>query len=273
MKLAFPKNHSISSGFTLMELAISTTIVGLVIGVILIGRDLLTQGELRKITAGLTSYEAALTTFRDQYAALPGDINNATAKWGSAGGNGADETCQKIASTGLLTCNGNGDGILDTSVAAVQQDETNRAWQHLKNAELIDGTFVGTSDAISAAELLTKTLPSAGKTNTGFQFRTESKSILGWVNALETLPILALRVGAPVAATAVAPAQIGANSLSPYALFSIDEKLDDAMPGTGKVYTVVSGHVACISNNDALTATYNAANEEVGCYFHYSLEK
>lgn len=73
------KNTHPSKGFTLVELAIVLTIIGLLIGGLLKGQELILTGRVAATVAQIKNYEAAATTFRDAYGALPGDLMQAPA--------------------------------------------------------------------------------------------------------------------------------------------------------------------------------------------------
>ena len=76
--------------FSLVELSIVLVILGLLVGGVLSGQSLIRAAQLRSVTTQFANYRAAVFTFRDKYFALPGDMANASAFWGSAGGTGAD---------------------------------------------------------------------------------------------------------------------------------------------------------------------------------------
>lgn len=61
-------------GFTLVELAIVMLIIGLLIGGILKGGELIRNSRVTATIAQVKAVQAALTTFRDKYDALPGDM-------------------------------------------------------------------------------------------------------------------------------------------------------------------------------------------------------
>src|SRR5437763_7869808 len=116
-------------GFTLLELSIVLVIIGLLIGGIFVGQSLIHTAQINAVISEFNRYQTAVQNFKQQYQALPGDMNNATSFWGSAGGTGADATCFNTLSNTAATCNGNGDGSIQTSVSL--WDEVYRAWQHL----------------------------------------------------------------------------------------------------------------------------------------------
>ena len=136
-----PFKRRLSAGFTLLELSIVLVIIGLLIGGIFVGQSLIHNAQLNAVITEFTRYQTAVQSFKQQYQALPGDMNNATSFWGVAGGTGSDTTCMNTVSTTAATCNGNGDEVIGTSV--VTWDETFRAWQHLATAKMIEGFYAG----------------------------------------------------------------------------------------------------------------------------------
>jgi prepilin-type N-terminal cleavage/methylation domain-containing protein len=68
------KNMRSTAGFTLVELAIVMIIIGLLIAGILKGQQLITNAKVTSQVAQVKGIDAAVSTFKDMYAALPGDI-------------------------------------------------------------------------------------------------------------------------------------------------------------------------------------------------------
>jgi prepilin-type N-terminal cleavage/methylation domain-containing protein len=123
------------NGFTLIELSIVLVIIGLIIGGVTVGQDLIRSAELQSFVSNINQYKVAVNTFKLKYNALPGDINKAQSYWPSCVDNIA------LANT----CNGDGDGAIEI------MNEGARSFQHLYLAGLgneyqgrqIDGDFDG----------------------------------------------------------------------------------------------------------------------------------
>ena len=134
------------SGFTLIELSIVLVIIGLLIGGIIAGKELIRSSELNSVVAEYQGYRIALVNFRAKYDAIPGDMANATTFWGAepAANCPGDQTTPSL---GTATCNGNGDNYITYSGAAGKGGEVHRFWQHLANAGMISGQYTGTHSA------------------------------------------------------------------------------------------------------------------------------
>jgi len=139
------------SGFTLIEIAIVLVIIGLLLGGILKGQELITQGRIRNVANDFQSMTAAINLYQDRYRALPGDDLGAATRWTTAGS---------------TTTSGNGDGTIGTGTAgtpaynsATPGDESRLFWQHLRLAGLVGGATttgaVGTANPPNAASGVT----------------------------------------------------------------------------------------------------------------------
>lgn len=251
--------------FSLVELAIVLVILGLLTGGILTGQSLIHASELRSLGADYQRYTVAVNAFRDKYFSLPGDITNATGFWGFASGStGIDSACYNTDSTGQrATCNGDGNGRLFYYDGGTSDGhEWYRAWQHLANAGLVEGTFSG-------------------------KFYTSPRSTLGGVNAPTTRvgsygAVTLMSISVPVAATAFFPGnydgfmfgratptglyEAGAPFITAEDAWNIDTKLDDGRPGTGFIRPRTS--YGCASPDDgsnAVTAVYALNNTGQRC--------
>ena len=68
-------------GFTLVEIAIVLVIIGLLLGGILKGQEMITQAKIKNVIADISGVSAAMYGYQDRYRALPGDDKLAT-RWG-----------------------------------------------------------------------------------------------------------------------------------------------------------------------------------------------
>jgi prepilin-type N-terminal cleavage/methylation domain-containing protein len=65
-------------GFSLVEMAIVLVIIGLILGGIMKGQELLESARLKSIITQANQYRLAANTFLDRYDALPGDFDRAS---------------------------------------------------------------------------------------------------------------------------------------------------------------------------------------------------
>ena len=79
-------------GFTLVEIAIVLVIIGLLLGGVLKGQEMIENGRIKSVVADMSGISAAYNSYLDRYHAIPGDESLATMTargWpGTLGGNG-----------------------------------------------------------------------------------------------------------------------------------------------------------------------------------------
>ena len=223
------------SGFSLVELSIVLVILGLLTGGILAGQSLIRASELRAVTTEYMRYTTAFQAFRDKYFAVPGDFNNATAFWGSAGGTGSDTTCQNAAHTGTLTCNGNGDGAVFDNTGSNGIQEQYHTWQHLANAGLIEGSYTAANGQFIGVTVPASKLSGAywhARNGQGYATPGGTTVYAGDANDYGVdYGKNMFRFRNTTWSTTVA----GTAPLKPEEAWNIDKKLDDGMPGTGRI--------------------------------------
>ncbi len=112
-------------GFTLVEIAIVLVIIGLLLGGILKGQELINSARVRNLADSTSGIQAAYFGFIDRYRRVPGD-------W--------DVTTAGQAIGGAILTGGNNNGRLDNSGSWV---EPNALWEHLSKAGFINGSYSG----------------------------------------------------------------------------------------------------------------------------------
>jgi len=91
------KHMKREQGFTLVEIAIVLVIIGLLLGAVFKGQELIAQSKIKNVTKKIDEVRAATYTFLDKYNVLPGDGtvdidgDGATTTAGEAGGGTADD--------------------------------------------------------------------------------------------------------------------------------------------------------------------------------------
>ena len=72
------------AGFTLVEIAIVLVIIGLLLGGVLKGQELITQAKIKNVANDLNGIVAAVYSYQDRYKRLPGD-DPGMVRWSVAG--------------------------------------------------------------------------------------------------------------------------------------------------------------------------------------------
>lgn len=106
-------------GFTLVEIAIVLVIIGLLLGAILKGQEMIKSAKVKRVVKQADELRAAAYTYQDLYKYLPGDDPNAQTRWPGVDGNG------------------DGGGTITGA------EGTNYFFDHLAAAGLISGSYTG----------------------------------------------------------------------------------------------------------------------------------
>ena len=117
------KKHS---GFTLIELAIVLVIIGLLLGGVLKGQELINSAKVKNMATDFKNVQVYIYGYQDKFKALPGDDGQVATHLTGA----------TLATTGGTVSNGVIDGKWDSTT---NTDESVLFWQHVRLANLASG--------------------------------------------------------------------------------------------------------------------------------------
>ena len=114
------------SGFTLVEIAIVLVIIGLLLGGILKGQELINSAKVKNLANDFRVIPTYIYAYQDKYKALPGDDAQVT----------THVTGATLATTPGAVGNGVIDGMWNSATVT---DESYLFWQHVRLANLAAG--------------------------------------------------------------------------------------------------------------------------------------
>jgi prepilin-type N-terminal cleavage/methylation domain-containing protein len=233
-----PEAREGEKGFTLIEMSIVLVIIGLIIGGVLKGQELIGSTRLKSVITQWDAYKAAINAFQDRFVGLPGDI---------AGANTI------IATNGVGTGTGNANGVIGAVIAAnLYTTDVNgvaenlEAWAHLAAAGMITGVRVnGAGTAVFG--------PAAGGVPEARVGGTTFAMLHATSNTKESVWVRFQRgnAGAPAA-----------DAITVKEAAEIDRKFDDNSAINGSIHAGnANGTAACT----AADGVYNAINTARNC--------
>ena len=213
-----------ASAFSLVELSIVLVIVGLIIGGVLVGQDMIRNAGLRSEISDLEKYNAAATTFNAKYGGLPGDLALSRAvqyQFSSTGDTNA---------TGMVGYR-DGNGVIEGGAAGATNlvGETALFWQDLSKAGFIGGSYIaaGTTNTTGANvthATINQYLPKT-------RFRENVSHYLYSDTGRNYYYLAAFTTDASAVMTPT-------GAVSPLEGKGIDEKMDDGSPSSGIVVSM-----------------------------------
>jgi prepilin-type N-terminal cleavage/methylation domain-containing protein len=224
------------SGFTLVEIAIVLVIIGLLLGGVLKGQELIENAKVKNAVNDVNGVTAAYNGYLDRFKRLPGD-DGPTGTLSARGGAWAP-----VAPAAALGA-GNNDGVLAITAAQAFTGAGEGAafWQHLKAAGFVAGN---PADAAAAA------LP-----------RNAFNGLMGVFNnagvggATPVVPV----TGAPNG-LAVCLGQVPGKAAR-----QLDVQLDDGVVGTGSVRATLGVSGTNTVPAAAAAAAYNDDQQYTVC--------
>ena len=198
------------TGFTLIELSIVLVVIGLVVGGVMVGKDLIKAAQRKAQLAQFEMFQVAISTFKIKYNQLAGDANNASDFF-----------------TGVTNGNGNGilqiaDGTSDCTLGTYG-GEMEQFFIHLSKANLVDHNYTGGSSlGVGYPSLVIK--PGIGMVASSNQGRQQLRLCLRIVKQ-NLMPSLDAADGVTAA---------DSNALTGEEAMFLDMKADDGKPASGR---------------------------------------
>ncbi|MCD6034957.1 MAG: hypothetical protein K0R63_698 [Rickettsiales bacterium] len=229
-------SRRLKQGFTLVEMSIVLTIIGLLIGAVIGGLKVKRSLEVNQAMEGITTLREAIATFKKRYNGLPGDLWNAQTLFGTTN-----------------TSNGNGDGLLtDTSA------DNLRFFQHLSLAGVIAGAYDGATikpgvglmaGSIRGSAYSIVSLNSSSHYLFFSKFRdTDGDGAIEWIFSEDALAVL-----------------------TPQEMWKIDTENDDGNPAAGRIQSFDGSDVtagSCVTGG-----AYNLSYKSDACVVQVQLNE
>lgn len=127
MKVIVMYSLNRQKGFTLIEIAIVLVIIGLLLGGVLKGQELINTARVRAMNNTVDGITAAWFSFQDRYRSFPGDYLSASSQVNLPG----------------APIGGDGDGLVDTD------NERALVWVHLEAAGYLTGGYTNTAATVA----------------------------------------------------------------------------------------------------------------------------
>ena len=245
MSKHIPANQS-QAGFTLVELAIVMIIIGLLIGGVLKGQELISNSQVTATIAQIKGTTAATTTFQDMYNGPPGDIDGTRISG-----------CTGVCAPAVTAITNN--GIINSAFTAAPIAEGIAYFQQLSAADLLTG--IDTSPASTAT--WNSRFPSGKLSGTGLHVDSITGTVAELPNMLGAIPPNAGLYLALHGTQNGAVANTGV--ISPTRAFQMDTKIDDGQPQTGSVRG--AGAAAC-----QVGTAYNQAVNTALCNLYIRIQ-
>ncbi len=228
--------------FTLVEMSIVLIIIGLIVAGIAKGQSMIHSAKVMSVVSFIEQKKVAIRTFEMKYDALPGDMNNAWDYWGT--------NC----AANYWSCNGDGDFKIERSA------ESHQVWKHLYLAGLIDENLTGVTGSQESEPGIN--IPESEIEGVGISLYqlltygiTEPKNrfLLGRVHPTSSN----INIGA---------------AFLPADAHSIDKKMDDGVPTSGKVQGGIGKDLSGANSYCYDGVVYRLSVDELRCVMIIELD-
>jgi prepilin-type N-terminal cleavage/methylation domain-containing protein len=206
--------RSRQSGFTLVEIAIVLVIIGLLLGGVLKGQELINSAKIKNLLNDMNGISTAVYGYQDRYKALPGDDLNASAATTPPG-----RWAGTTAGDGGATLSG-----AFNAGTATPEPESRLFWQHLRLAGFIGGETSSAAQPINAVGGIT-----------GVQYGAGNQTVAALTQGLAGLVVCQTNILGRIAE-------------------SLDNQLDDGKPNGGSVRAWTQGAGLLVAADGATTA-------------------
>lgn len=239
-------------GFTLIEMSIVLIIIGLIIGGILKGQEVIEASRQKAIVTQIDEMRASINTFADKYNALPGDYQRASERLRPDMLDGSGD--------GIIGVSSN-DDVSELASEPANTEEHVEFWNQLAAARLISGTRIltnSTPDFFGEGSPFPESdIPGTGLTVLYGNYDVDSniERRTHWLRIQKDL-------GEVGRAT---------ESMSPKMTFEIDIKMDDGIGTDGTVRVVTGNGTPIGSCVEDITGEYYAFDDEVQCVGYFEM--
>jgi prepilin-type N-terminal cleavage/methylation domain-containing protein len=260
--------HLYNAGFTLVELSIVLVIIGLIVGGVLAGQQLIKAAQLRAQMTQMNQFSTAVGTFNTQFNSLPGDWSNNPATSGYQ--------------TRAYTTAGRGDqnGVLESvcqvaSHPEYADGETFMFWRDLTDANLVNFSSTYVDSVCGTDTSATSMLPPANykHANLVTVFGT------GGINYYH----IAVTPAASAAGSFAAGSPAASTGFTTFDAQSLDAKLDDGLPNSGSIRAAggapntaavsgASGTAGACVNSTPTPNQYNLAITTYSCALRFQMQ-
>jgi prepilin-type N-terminal cleavage/methylation domain-containing protein len=220
-------------GFTLIEMSIVLVVIGLIVGGVLVARDMIKSAQNRAQVTQVEQFQTATNTFQLKYSALPGDLPGSVAA-----------SLGFVPRAGGVSGRGDGDGIIEgydyfasQTFHTFQNGETILFWEDLSQEHLIEGTFNTATDVPFGATNVSPYLPAAKieRNNYVYVWTGSPYQNQGAAVGTQGYNYFGISASPTIVESGGGGDMTSSLGLAVAEAYAIDTKVDDGLPTSGRV--------------------------------------